>query len=472
MLLIARHQLMDGLRDARFLFFATLVLLVFAANGFIYSDWYAKSLHDWNYASSNNLRVIQEQAENLQKLANYSQLVVKPPSALAFIADGGEQMLPNALEVNAFYIGDVRNVVIARKLSRDNKALPVLGALDWSFIVGNLMTFVAALIGFNAVCGEKRNGSLRLLLSYPISRMKFITGKLIGLAFALIIVFLVGAAISVSILILNGVLPLTPEVGYKIGWAILISVLCLLLALTVSVAVSALVHNPAVAMVIIMIGWVFFVFAVPGLARLIGEQSVEIKSNFEIQQEIVAAYVSVDEEIPADWKVWQGRPFDESVPNRAEWRRRTFSAMLKVIDESLQKNINQAEVVNWLSIASPVGLLDSAFQELNGTGVHGFKQLLAAARQYKNQLYSFAKEVDSKDKDSPHIFYPYSSGDRGVISTKPVNVNSVPRYQALWLEGGLAPGMDLPWTHLVILVIGILQAAIIAMIAIVRYDPR
>ena len=46
MLLIARRQLMDGLRDAKFLFFATLVLVVFTANGFIYSDWYGKSIQD------------------------------------------------------------------------------------------------------------------------------------------------------------------------------------------------------------------------------------------------------------------------------------------------------------------------------------------------------------------------------------------------------------------------------------------
>ncbi|HUX05694.1 MAG TPA: ABC transporter permease subunit [Acidobacteriota bacterium] len=466
MLLIARRQLMDGLRDAKFLFFATLVLVVFTANGFIYSDWYSKSIHDWNYASSNNLKVVQERADNLQELANHEQMMVKPPSALAFIADGGEQMLPNAFKVNAFYVGSVQ------KLSRDNKVLPVLGALDWSFIVGNLMTFVAALIGFGTICGEKRDGTLRLLLSYPISRIKLVTGKLIGLAFALIIVFLLGAAISLSILIFNGVLPLTPEVGYKIGWAVLTSVLCLLFALTVSVAVSALVHNPAVAMVIIMIGWVFFVFAIPGLARLIAEQSVEIKSKFEIQQEVNAAYDSIDQEIPASWKIWYGEPFHESVPNRAEWRRRTVAAMLKVIDDSLQKNINQAEVVNWLSIASPVGLLDSAFQELNGTGVHGFKQLLSATRRYRSQLYNFVKEIDSRDKETPHILYPYSRGDRGVISTKPVNVNSVPRYQELWLAGGLAPESDLPLTHLIILVLGILQAGIIALIAVARYDPR
>ena len=93
-------------------------------------------------------------------------------------------------------------------------------------------------------------------------------------------------------------------------------------------------------------------------------------------------------------------------------------------------------------------------------------------RKYKNQLYSFAKDFDSRDKNSPHIFYPDSTGDWGVISIKPVNVNSVPRYQGLWLAGGLAPESNLPWTHMIILVLGILQAAIIALIAIVRYDPR
>lgn len=464
MLLIAKRQLIDGLLDAKLLFFATLVILVFAANGFIYSDSYGRSVEDWEYALANNSRAISEHSDNLQEVMRYEQLLVKPPSVLAFIADGGDQMLPNAIVVNAFYMNR------PQKTSRENKVLPILGSIDWSFIVGTLMTLVAALIGFGAVCAEKRDGTLRLLLSYPVSRIKFLIGKFFGLAFALLIVFFIGVTVNILILYLNNALPLTLDILLKIGWAILLSVVCLLLALFVSVAVSSMVSRPAVSLIIIMIGWVFFVFAIPGLARLIAEQTVDIDSKYEEEQEAQAAYESAGENIPPSWKVWYGDPFHESVPDRAEWRRRTVGAYFKVVEGANLKRIHQAEVVNTLSYASPTGILNTAFQQLSGTGVEGYKNLLSTARRYQQQLYEFMKERDMLDNESPHIYYPYS--DRGVISTKPVSAESIPKYKNLWESIDTHENRAWPLWHILLLVFGFLQVSIIAIVAVVRYDPR
>lgn len=64
-----------------------------------------------------------------------------------------------------------------------------------------LLPLLALLISYDAIVGELEDGTLLLLLAYPISRWQFITGKFVGhaaiLAFATIVGFgLAGAAIA------------------------------------------------------------------------------------------------------------------------------------------------------------------------------------------------------------------------------------------------------------------------------------
>ncbi len=464
---IARHQLLSGFRNAKYIFLAALVILSFIANAFVYSEKYQQNYQDWRDSIHNNTNMLEEYSYSLQQLVNYEQIAVKPPSAIAFLADGGESMLPNSLSsVNAFiYLNPER-------FSRGNKILPVIGSLDWAFIVGTLMTLLAVLISYNVICGEKRDGTLRMILAQQVSRCKVFLGKYLGILFVLLITFFVGAIINILILVFYNALPLTENIIITIGWAVLLSVLCLSAILLTGMAVSSLARRPAVALVLLMIGWVLFVVAVPGIGRLIAEQSIEVRSPFDLENELELLLREVEDEIPTEGKVWNGDPFGENIPLRGEWRRRQTTAIQNIDNESNSEKILQAELNNNISFISPMGMLGTALQALSGTGVTGFNLLLRTARRYQQQLYSFTVERDRTDNESPHLIY-YSFGyDRGVISTKPVEVSAVPRWHNLWQEGGLPIEQSWPVLQLILLIACNLQMALFAFIALARYDPR
>ena len=154
MLNITRRQLIEGLLDARFLFVALLVILAFVANGIVYSSMIINSREDWSRTIAENTEDLSEDAENLQTLSRTDQRMVRPVSSLSFIADDGAVPMPNALQVDAFWIRYLG------RHARSNDHVPMLPALDWGFIVGTLMTLLAVIIGFGAICGEKRDGTL------------------------------------------------------------------------------------------------------------------------------------------------------------------------------------------------------------------------------------------------------------------------------------------------------------------------
>lgn len=467
MLTILRHQIVDGLKDSRFLFLAAVVLIAFIVNGMTYADRYHLAYEDWRNSTVGTTRFLEARIDNLQNLVRYFQPMFKPPSALAFIADGGEDNMPNSMYVNAFlYLNPERQ-------NRGNEMLPAFPPVDWVFIVGTVMSLLAIMLGFRAVCGEKRDGTLGLLLSYQVSRLKLFFGKYFGLVSVLIITFIVAVAINLSILHLSGALPITWQVITNIGWSVLISLLFLSLILLFALAISSLVRIPAVALVILLISWLLGIIAVPGLARILGENAVDVPSETDVNRDIQAARSDIWDNAKEGAGSWYSNPeyrFTQAARNRAEVYLAIADARQKIHNRAARARMNQAELIHSIAALSPFGLLNKSLQELSGTGITGFKALNDAAQRYQQQLHSFTVERDRIDPDSPHNIY--FGVESGCFSTKPVELSTIPRNHILWPEGGLPRNQQLPWIGLLILVATNLVVMLFAFLALLRYDPR
>jgi ABC-type transport system involved in multi-copper enzyme maturation permease subunit len=468
MLPIAKLTMLQGLRDAKFLFLSCLVILAFVVNASVYSDSYSSSYAEWRESVQSNARELEGRLDNLQTFSAGYQKIYKAPAAAAFIADGGEGELPDTWTVNAFLNMDPERTV------RGNKMLPLLGRFDWGFIVGTLMTLLAFLVSFDAVCGEKRDGTLKQVFACPVSRIELFAGKYAGFLAILLFVLSVGMAANLLILALLGAIPLAEGVLWAVAWAFVLSALCLSLALLAGILISSLVHHPPVAMVVLLVVWILITVAVPGTARLFGEQIVSVKSQYQVTSEADAAQRAVLDSAPENLRMPKDNdPFNKDVPLRADMWRRFIAAAQRVWDESNEAKLRQFEIVNTIASISPSGLLNSSLQEVVATGAPGFRALLNAARRFQQQLYDFAANKDATDPESPHILYAlYDSADRGVFSMKPVEPNTYPRAEDLWSAGGLPREQGRPIWQLIVFIILNLNMALAAFIALSRYDVR
>lgn len=470
MFAIIKHQLIDGLRDSRFLFMAALVLIAFAANGIIYAERYNLAMEDWYESIADTTRMLETRAGNLQEISNYPQQMVKHPSSLAFIAEGGENKIPNTVLVNAFIFrtSDLSN--------RGNEMFPLIPTVDWVFIIGTIMTLLALLLSFGSVCGEKRDGTLGLTLSYPVSRLKLFLGKYLGILLVVVITLLVGVLINLSILLFYEALPATEHAAITIGWAILVSILCLSFMLLAGIAVSSMVWRPAVALVILMIFWLLSIIAIPGIARLVGENGISVPNSFDIRKETEAKRDEIFRSAPDRTFNWSSDPayrFTKDAQNRAKYTEALTAVGQRINDQAQAARIRQAEFIQILSSVSPSGLLAGALESLSGTGTSGYKAFRETARKYHRQLYSFTVERDRTDPESPHNIYSWGTGsDTGTFSTRPVELNSFPRSHTLWRPGGLYREQNLPAWQLLFFAMANLAAAVVAFLFMARYDPR
>ncbi len=97
----------------------------------------------------------------------------------------------------------------------------VLGTFGTIFVT-TLIPLIALVIAYNAITGEQKSGSLKLLLSLPHSRADVVFGKVVGRSAALSTAIAVGFVLPAIILALG---PFTLEVGAYLGYTLLVALL-------------------------------------------------------------------------------------------------------------------------------------------------------------------------------------------------------------------------------------------------------
>ena len=400
MLTIARYRLLDGIRDAKFLFLSALILLAFIFNGLFYSDKYKIDTDVYEKAEADNLQLVSEVCSSLQDLAAFNRNFLLPPSRTTFISEGGARLLPNAVVLNAFSRFEFRH------LSRENYMMPLLIEMDWSFIIGALATLLTVVVSYGTVAGEKRDGTLRQVLANPVSRLKLFAGNYLGLLSVVTVALAAGILANLLTLALAGGLPVIQHSLDTVGWGYLLATICLSAFLMIGLAVSSFTGRPAVALVILLVFWVLAVVAVPGISRLIAEQLQEVPSQQWVDEE----QERLGDEIWASYPAWigqfSGNPFEPQMPERAKASQEISDAQQRIRDQAADAKVAQVELANTLSFISPGGVLSDGLQQLTGGGIRGLRLLREYAERHRNQLHHFVVGRDKLDSESGHLVYP------------------------------------------------------------------
>jgi ABC-2 type transport system permease protein len=146
------------------------------------------------------------------------------------------RMLWGIMGVFTVFMGFV--LVVALNTSDAAEATSA-AALSLTAQLGQLFVPLVALIaGYMAIVGERRSGSLRVLLGYPHSRRDVVLGKLVGRSAVIATTLAVGSAASVLLIALLIESPDLADVAGLLGAIVLFGAAFTGLAVGISAAVS------------------------------------------------------------------------------------------------------------------------------------------------------------------------------------------------------------------------------------------
>lgn len=155
---------------------------------------------------------------------------------------------------------------------------------DLIFFIGIVMSLLALVFSYDAVSGEKEQGTLRLMLSYSIPRDTYLMGKWIGGFISLVLPLVLGLICAVMITLIFRDVHYTPTNWMQLVLMLLFSVLYLAAIYSLGLFVSARTERPATAAVAVLLVWVILILAWPAVTPYLAARFGKASSLVDLEK--------------------------------------------------------------------------------------------------------------------------------------------------------------------------------------------
>jgi len=312
-------------------------------------------------------------------VSNYrgQQYAALPPAPLAALAIGQSDVYPNHFKVSGAM---KESFMVAQDLESPFKLFA--GHFDLAFVILYFFPLLILALSFNLVAAEKEEGTLAMLLSNPVRLRQVVLGKV---ALRALVIFLAAVVFSLTGFFLSG------------GRATLAHVLLWMIAVlaygafwfALSIAVNALGKSAATNAVILAACWLAFVVVIPVVVNLMATTLYPVPSRLEfvtaMRGETQAAEQTGSQLLG---KYFQDHP-ELAKPADAKANEDDFAMLSLAKDELVGRALQpvvarfntqlaaQQQFINRFRYVSPAILMQSALNDIAGTGVARYQHFLA-----------------------------------------------------------------------------------------------
>jgi ABC-type transport system involved in multi-copper enzyme maturation permease subunit len=318
----------------------------------------------------------------------------------------------------------------------DDDPLPVMFPLvDLVFVVTILMSLVALIFAYDAVSGEKEDGTLKLMLANDLPRPKIILAKIAGGGVTLLVPFVMSLIVGLLVILVH------PGVDWKaadwgaLGLITLGTVLYVMLFYALGVFISARHHASSASIMTALLVWVLLILVVPSLSPYVASFLSPTSSRIQVEREahrlgdterddlgrklqaenlreVVAKYPVLAERLTeSDMKRMMER--DPAVREAFEARRKAVSAAWdeanRVQGEKIdavrraaaQKEAAQTALARTISMLSPLPTFTYMATDLSSTGLRNASYFDRVSGAWDRDFWDYARkriaELQAKD---------------------------------------------------------------------------
>jgi ABC-type transport system involved in multi-copper enzyme maturation permease subunit len=403
---IIRKESLENLLSLKFVIsfalFCTLIPLSFYVN----TKWYRKQLADYSSSMSLN-RVSIAAIDDLAQLASEGVAILRKPAELAILCNGLEKFARLSVQIKA---KDVPYLEGSDYLS--NALSAAFGEFDLVFLVQILGGLVGILFAYDAISGEKEQGTLKLILANQVPRYKVLVGKMIShyvtLLLALLPAIIIGLAVSVVYL------DLQLEFWLRAATILVILIIYTFVFINLGFCVSSLTHRSNTSFLLGLSLWAVAVLIVPVLSSEIARWLIPVPSVTEMGIRKTRIFIDVakltDQKVAeiageAMRRTQGGEPSEVATQEaekkltelRITMNRERDEQIGKLMEDYMRRRVQQFRLALLLAKVSPASTMRSAVMELSQTGPSRMDAFISQAKVYRN---AFNDYINKKSLES------------------------------------------------------------------------
>ena len=431
----------------RFVLMIILLPILMVANALIYGfgdSGYREEVDAYHLAMERRLSRVKDDAqESLGRLAMRGPgEIYKRPSRFKFCADGTDELIPNAISLSERAGGGRGGGSIAEEYSwrevwtfeylpsNHGSDATTLIKIDWVFI-GIFMSFFVILFTFDAVAGERTQGTLSLMMSNQISRAQMLLAKYLGAFFTLMVPLTIGILMNLLVIYLSGNISLDSSDCLRILGMVGLFALHISLFILLGLFFSSRVSNAVTSLVWLLLAWVGLAFILPSLLGLFVGTLDPIPSIEIVSSRKRAQLANIEDEFQPMETLEVTKLSEAPTPDNpsatrrwATYFTRRHKTKTRIADQHVDQQLKQVQLARELTQISPPACFQYAMEGLANTGIVSYMNFVKQVRRYRQTFIDFIKTEDRNDPESLHI-YPVREG----LSQKPVDPNAIPRFE-------------------------------------------
>ncbi len=424
---ITKRELYDNLNSLRFALATVLLLALMLTNAIVHLREHPVRMQKYRDAATQSLDTLTSRTDLYDLAQKGPERLYKKPSPLRFCADGGDSLLPTLAHAESYFWGS-RNLKAFWRMTYPS-ATPNLKnidpdaiKIDWTFVIGYVLSLVALLFTFDTVSGERERGTLRLMLANPIPRHTILIGKFLGAFISVNIPFVIAVLMNLLVISTSSAVHLGAEEWGRLGIIVGIAMLYLCLFLALGLLVSARVKQSAVSLVVLLLIWVSFVIFMPNTLASIASRFSPARSYDAFQEDrrqtrraILEVYHTQREktEDPSKRMVISSEYVTQDATQDGRLRQ-----------EYLSERISQVRRAREITRISPIAVTQHLLEIFTGTGLARHLQFVENVQLYDREYHEFIVDTERADPESPHII-----GVRDGMSKKKVSPEAIPVFE-------------------------------------------
>ena len=434
-------------------------------------------------------QLLKEEQAQATSWMGFPNRVFRQPDPLQIFAGGIHNDVGRLSSVSAR-----AETKLQQSIYSDDPILAIFRFLDLTFIIQVVLSLFAILLTYDAISGEREQGTLQLAFANSVPRANYLVAKFVGTWLGLVVPLLVPLLLGLLVVVMMDV-PMDGDHWGRLGTLLAAGGLYFTFFIALGLAVSALTRHSSTSFLVLLVGWILLVLVIPRAGVLAAVEMVPVPSVAELdsrkegferrqweehrrgimtkwrdRQAEINAVPKEEREQFEDMKTWDWMEEDEKERQRLQEQITENSRRLN--EEVRGLKARQQRVGLALSRISPASAFQLVALEVGGTGLGLNDRYFDSIEEYRTR---FGRYVEKQGGNTFSIRIGHGDeddaagggmGDQG----KPLDLQEMPRYQAPLLSAGEVIAPTLPDLGLMaVLVIGCFA---IAFTAFLRYDVR
>lgn len=467
---IIRKEILENLYSYKFILISLISLALIILSVYTGAENYVSLKKEYEIG----VRLAKETlADNPNwQVASYSgYTVVRRPEPLGVVVTGIEGVMGKTAIIHIWAEPDIRYSKYTT-----NPLFAIFGDLDFTFIVKVVLSLFVILLAYDAICGEKERGTLKLMLSNSISRDKIILGKAAGELICIMVPLALSILLGFLLIILfyPHDIRLAGDDWARIGLIMLLFFLYIVFFFFLSLFVSSRTDRPAVSFLFLLFAWVLMVAIIPKASIVIAEQWAKVPSIHEINERKYQIHKEAWRNLSIEYHkrasstslspVEMQRVFDDL---RTEIFKQRDQKLYRIDEDYKNRLLQLTKMATNLSSISPTASLTYGAMELARTGLAHYEKYIQALRAYREVFLNFARQKELEEQKARVVS---GQGPPGDLEAGKLDISQMPEFA--FNKEPVSASLGRIYFNFILLSIPSGVLFLLTYISFLRYDPR